>query len=89
MNSFLSLPFASNGRYCIASGGEVHEKDKAKTLRPLEKMHAHHEADIEDTRNALREVQKLLNESIHVVNDTMKSIVKEVFHNKDAIISDM
>jgi hypothetical protein len=72
-------------RSCIASVGDVHEKDKAKTLKTLQKMHARHEADIEDTRNAVREVQKLSNESIHAVKDTMKSIAKEVSHNKDAI----
>lgn len=73
---------------CIASVGEVHEKDKAKTLKTLQRMHTRHEADIEDTRHAIHEVQKISNESIHTVRGTMKGIAKEVSRNKD-MISDM
>ena len=72
-------------RSCIASVTDIHEKDKAKTLKTLQKLHSQHDADIKDTRAAVREVQKASLDSIQVLRDAMKSVAKEVSQNKDEI----
>lgn len=72
-------------RSCVASIGEVQEKDKAKTLKTLQKMHMQHEADVTDTKSAVREVQRISNDAVQSLKDNVKALAKEVLHNKGSI----
>mmetsp|Transcript_17531 Transcript_17531/g.26075 ORF Transcript_17531/g.26075 Transcript_17531/m.26075 type:complete len:430 (+) Transcript_17531:56-1345(+) len=74
-------------RSCIDGIGQVVEKDKAKTIKTLQKLHKQHDKDVSELRASIGDVQRVSNDALHNVQLDVKALARAVSSTRDNVDS--